>query len=130
MQRGRQKGSLIDRIQASIEKAAEALESMASNLERLTDAVLQAALRCLDRTYQWLVRAVKYVKEYLIRIGKALIRIVVVGFKLLLFYMPGVIFIALYFPTEWTILLIVGCLWVLLISALVLTSKGKPNANK
>ena len=129
MEPDKQNNSLTDRIQKSLEKAVAALEVAASNLERLTDAVLQAFLRGLDRTYQWLVKAVKYVKEYLIRAGKALARLLLVGFKLMLFYLPGIICIVLYFPTKWLIFLIIGLFWILLISALVLTSRGRTVAN-
>lgn len=121
----RQKLSLVDRVQKSLERAVAILEAAASNLERLTDAVLQAFLQYLDRTYQWLVKAVKYVKEYLIRAGKALGRLVLVEFKLFLFYLPGVICLLIYFPSKWSILLIIGCVWILLITALVITSRGK-----
>jgi len=91
----------------------------------ITDTFFDRVLRGLDTLATRLETAIRYVYDYLAKMVEDLIRLLSSLFIICLFYLPSVIFILLYVVTEWAPLLVIGIVWALLLTALLIKSKGK-----
>ena len=101
------------------------LEEIAQKLQIFFDQLLTGLLDVLERIYQWLSAVIKRVRIYLERLFSALSDVIIVVFKLSLFYSPGIICMLFGIFGGGTWLLFVGLLWIAFITIIALSYKDK-----
>jgi len=121
---------MLEELQKLLESLVDALERASKNVERIASMFLADLLDFLERTYKWLVDAIRRTKEYLRRLFTAIGRISVALGKLALFYSPIVVFLVAFAFTKGIVWLAASAVWFVLITAICLTYGKRAETHK
>jgi len=92
------------------------IERMGIELESLAASLLTALLRFLEDAYEKIVEVTRRIADYLARLFRALGRLSVALFKLMLFYLPGLACLFGGIAWESVVLMLVGVCWIGLVT--------------
>jgi hypothetical protein len=94
------------------------IERMVIQLENLAASFLSAVLEFLEVAYEKILDVTKRIADYLARLIRAVSRLSVALFKLALFYVPSLFCILGGIAWESDLLLLLGALWTILVTAI------------
>lgn len=112
---------MLENLQRFLNDLVDGIERFGKTIESFFSLLLNGVLNFLESAYRWITDTIKRIREYLVRLFMALANLSVALFKLSLFYIPCLIFIAVYFFTRSGGWIIAAVVWFLFITAIGLT---------
>lgn len=116
---------MLEALTTFLEDMLSALERFGNRLENLAARLLEGLLIFLEEAYAKIIQITKRIWDYLLRLGRALYRLMIALTKLSLFYIPSVVLILAFVVTGRLVFFVGSALWFVFITAVGLTY-GKP----